>query len=340
MTEVVIVGAGIIGLYTAFVLSRNIPSTKITIIAKHLPGDQSIEYTSPYAGGNFSQISGDDAAAIEYDRLSFIYLDQIFKDYGEKAGLKRLPTTELFDKPLAAAKLETLKKTVPDLEIISDKEYLKSKGASMGIRYTTYNFFSPFFLKFLFNLLQNQGVTFIRRNLKHISQAFDKDTKVVFNCTGVMAAKLGGVKDDKTYPIRGQVVVVRAPHIQENCSLFVDGQPPTYVIPRPNSGGRVILGGYYQEGNWSPETYAYETQSIIDRTTRLLPKLLERGPLEIIDERAGLRPGRKGGARIEKEIIDGKTVIHNYGAGGTGYQSGLGMALKAIALYDSQKARL
>lgn len=31
---------------------------------------------------------------------------------------------------------------------------------------------------------------------------------------------------------------------------------------------------------------------------------------------------REGGARIEAERIDGKLVIHNYGAGGTGFQAG------------------
>ena len=31
--------------------------------------------------------------------------------------------------------------------------------------------------------------------------------------------------------------------------------------------------------------------------------------------------GREGGARIEAEIVNGKKIIHNYGAGGTGYQA-------------------
>lgn len=30
---------------------------------------------------------------------------------------------------------------------------------------------------------------------------------------------------------------------------------------------------------------------------------------------------RKGGARIERELIGDRLVIHNYGAGGTGYQA-------------------
>lgn len=29
---------------------------------------------------------------------------------------------------------------------------------------------------------------------------------------------------------------------------------------------------------------------------------------------------RNGGARLEKQVLDGRVVIHNYGAGGAGYQ--------------------
>jgi hypothetical protein len=32
--------------------------------------------------------------------------------------------------------------------------------------------------------------------------------------------------------------------------------------------------------------------------------------------------GREGGARIAPETINGRLVIHNYGAGGTGFQAG------------------
>lgn len=31
--------------------------------------------------------------------------------------------------------------------------------------------------------------------------------------------------------------------------------------------------------------------------------------------------GREGGARIEPEMIEDRLVIHNYGAGGTGFQA-------------------
>lgn len=50
---------------------------------------------------------------------------------------------------------------------------------------------------------------------------------------------------------------------------------------------------------------------------------------------SGQRPSREGGARVERSeiVVDGRprVVVHNYGAGGTGYQAGYGMALDAVA---------
>lgn len=53
---------------------------------------------------------------------------------------------------------------------------------------------------------------------------------------------------------------------------------------------------------------------------------------------AGARPSREGGARIERESISvggsERLLVHNYGAGGTGFQAGYGMALDAVACVD------
>lgn len=47
-----------------------------------------------------------------------------------------------------------------------------------------------------------------------------------------------------------------------------------------------------------------------------------------------MRPSRLGGARIERDeiAVDGerRVIVHNYGAGGTGFQAGYGMALDAV----------
>ena len=44
--------AGVAGLTTALLLSRN-PTYKITVAAKHMPGDYDIEYASPWAGADY-----------------------------------------------------------------------------------------------------------------------------------------------------------------------------------------------------------------------------------------------------------------------------------------------
>jgi len=44
--------AGVSGLTTALLLSKN-PAYAVTVVAKHMPGDYDIEYTSPWAGANY-----------------------------------------------------------------------------------------------------------------------------------------------------------------------------------------------------------------------------------------------------------------------------------------------
>jgi D-amino-acid oxidase len=41
--EILILGAGVIGLTTSLVLAHTYPNTSIKILAKHFPGDRSIE---------------------------------------------------------------------------------------------------------------------------------------------------------------------------------------------------------------------------------------------------------------------------------------------------------
>lgn len=44
--------AGVSGLTTAYLLSKD-PTNKLTILAKHMPGDYDIEYASPWAGADY-----------------------------------------------------------------------------------------------------------------------------------------------------------------------------------------------------------------------------------------------------------------------------------------------
>lgn len=70
------------------------------------------------------------------------------------------------------------------------------------------------------------------------------------------------------------------------------------------------------------------------RRTNELSQELRQGEQELLAAMSGLRPSREGGARVQREsiVIGGETkaIVHNYGAGGTGFQGGYGMALDAV----------
>ncbi len=337
---IILISAGVVGLYTGFsLLEKGVAANEITVIAEYLPGDESINYTSPYAGGNFSCITGDDPQTLQYDKYTYLNLPKIQKAIGGKTqGLDRYPSTEYWDEKPSQTKIESLESYLQDYKEVID-ESLPS-GSKFGIKFLAWNFNCP---KFLFNLqqyLQSQGVKFIRKKLTHIVQAyFSESTKIVFNCTGIGARSIGGVEDKNVYPGRGQVVVIKAPHIMENVLSWGDREP-TYIIKRPYSNDQLILGGYFQKDDWTAATLKEQTQDILQRTTSLFPKILKENPngnkiedLEILRVAAGLRPCRYGGARIEKEVVElGKILIHNYGASGYGYQAGYGMANKATDL--------
>jgi D-amino-acid oxidase len=207
-------------------------------------------------------------------------------------------------------------------------------GVAFGIKFTTLSINSPAHIAHLQKLLQSReygSISFIKRRLSSLDEAFlSKNTKIVFNCTGNGASTLSGVNDETTYPTRGQIVIVKAPKVTEN--IMRHGKDyETYVIPRPKSGGNVILGGFMQKGNSSADVYHTETQSILKRTKELLP-LLQDPEVEIMAIASGLRPSREGGARVEAEEREKGLVVHNYGAGGTGFQAGMGMAADAVDL--------
>ena len=69
------------------------------------------------------------------------------------------------------------------------------------------------------------------------------EVDVWVNATGLSAKWVCG--DEKTYPIKGQTVLVKGE--AKGARTWVDGD--RYVIPRPGSG-TTILGGTREVGNW------------------------------------------------------------------------------------------
>ncbi|KAI9155098.1 D-amino-acid oxidase [Paramyrothecium foliicola] len=323
---------GIVGLDVALVLAQRGYGRHTTVIAEHLPGDTSVTYTSPWAGCNFSAISGQDANALKWDKAGYAHLTKLASEHPKESFVHRTPSTEMWDNVIPRDKIKHMSDYLEDFKVLPKEEL--PGGVDFAVSFTTVTVNAPSHLLYLYRRLRNEyGVRFIRNKLAGIETAYaNAETRIVFNCTGNAARTLPGVEDPKCYPTRGQVVLTRAPCVKTN--IMRHGKDyETYVIPRPGSNGNVVLGGYMQKGNGDGATYGHETESIVHRTEELSTELRGSGH-EVLAVFAGLRPSREGGARIERDevLVAGqrRAIVHNYGAGGTGFQAGYGMAVDAV----------
>lgn len=164
------------------------------------------------------------------------------------------------------------------------------------------------------------------------------------NATGIGARTL--VPDDNIFPVRGQTITVKG---EAKGITTVDASPDnptpespniTYILPRPHSG-TTVLGGTKQVGTWSGQVNQQTTKEILNRAKEFAPELLNsKGEFDVISAQVGLRPGRRGGARVEIEGVrlpgqvtgDAIVVCHAYGHAGAGYQNSLGSAEKVVRL--------
>ncbi|KAL4961173.1 FAD-binding oxidoreductase [Aspergillus stella-maris] len=331
--SIVILGAGIIGLNVALELSKQGYGRHVTIISKYLPGDSNAEYTSPWAGANFSGISGSYPNALRWDRAGYLALMGLIDRGADEAKyLSKTQSTEYWDEPPSADKIGSVTEYLRDVEIVPEESL--PENVSFGLRFTTITLNAPAHCLHLRSLLERPeygSVKFQRRSVTSLNDAFiSQNTKVVFNCIGNAARSLPGVQDAKCYPTRGQIVLAKAPQVKENMMRHGKNYE-TYIIPRPLSDSTVILGGYLQKGDTHGQVRDDETESILQRTGDLF-LALKSSETEVLRVAVGFRPSRDGGARVERQEIKAGTVVHNYGAGGTGYQAGMGMARDAVDL--------
>jgi D-amino-acid oxidase len=122
------------------------------------------------------------------------------------------------------------------------------KGCQFGVSFTTITVNAPRYIEYLYRVLREQfGVQFVRKRLSNITSAFlHPSTQIVFNCTGNGARTLSGVEDTDCYPTRGQILLTRAPNVRKN--VMRHGKDyETYIIPRPQSNGNIVLGGFMQK---------------------------------------------------------------------------------------------
>ncbi|KAK3390725.1 D-amino acid oxidase-like protein [Podospora didyma] len=350
MPKIVVLGAGVSGLTCALELAKK--GNVVTVVAKHMPGDYDVEYTSPFAGANVLPMALD--ADSRWERRTWPELKRLAANVPE-AGI-HFQTARLMRRKVDAADLFKGKLSdglfLPDpwfKNVLPDYQDLPASSLPANIHsgseFTSVCINTPMYLSWLVGQCAALSVTFKRVTLKHIAEASQfaqggGKADVVINASGLLACRLGGVMDAKVVPARGQTVLVRneAEGIMYCGSGCDDADDELCYIMQRALGGGTILGGTYQKGNWDGNPDPNTALRIMKRAVAAHPELTGGKGIEgldVIRHGVGLRPTREGGVRIEKELMeDGQWVVHNYGHAGWGYQGSYGCAEAVVELVD------
>ncbi|MGI8481017.1 MAG: FAD-dependent oxidoreductase, partial [Chthoniobacterales bacterium] len=147
------------------------------------------------------------------------------------------------------------------------------------------------------------------------------DVDCIINCSGIGAQRL--VPDPDLEPHRGQIAIVEK--LALGYAVVCDDSPFMYAFPR--SGDCVFGGTNTISDERAPDPA--DTERIVAECSRVLN--IDRP--RVLAERVGLRPFRRSGVRIEAELLgDGRTLIHNYGHGGSGFTLSWGCAEEVFDL--------
>lgn len=302
MADVVVVGAGVIGLTSAIRLRE--AGARVALVAADPPA----ETVSAVAAAVWYPTRTDP------DPRVLAWAGQTYDELARQAaagvpGVVMRPTrmfVEPSDDPWWSP-------VVPDFE---------DRGREW--RFTVPTVEMVPYLEWLVARLAGGGVPLTRRRLRGLDEAAEL-APVVVNATGLAAGEL--CADAAVLPARGRIVLVANPGIETSVRREHHPAGMVYVHPRSRD---VVLGGTFEPGEWDTGPDPAAAARIVARCTELVPEL---AGAPVLGELAGLRPVRRGGPRVGPDpdpLPGGARLIHNYGHGGAGVTLSWGCAATVL----------
>jgi D-amino-acid oxidase len=312
MAEILVLGAGVVGLNSALRLALE-TKHKVTVWAA-----DSTNITSAYAGAYWWPSPGvsNQTDLIKWSSESYQFMHAL----GIEAGIINRKIIALMGTPMEPPVWFGI---VPGCRPVTASEANAQFPHGLVLESGPV-IDPPMHLKWLRDQLVDLGVRIEQHKVTSLNETLKK-YQILINCTGLGAREL--CQDNDLHPASGQLVRVAIKTIDR--VMFLGNQPErtAYIIPHNSF---TILGGTYfaNDLDLSPDTD--ETMAILARCNNLCPDLRARKS-DIISVSKALRPVRSA-VRLEKEEMAGGLVIHNYGHGRSGWALAYGCAGTVVEL--------
>lgn len=304
-TEILVVGAGVIGLTTALVLAR--AGHRVRIRTDRPPH----RTTSAAAGAVIGPVPDPDPQLQTW----LEYSDPVFRALAQDSSTG----VRIADGRIAEPGLPEWVGTIPGYAPCPETP----GGISDLIRVRLPVVDMQRYLRWLTAELDALGVPVVVDPVPDLSAARDL-APVVVNCTGAAAARWAG--DPSVRPVRGRQVVVRNPGLTD---FFYQGGPVgSSWVNWFAHGDRVLVGGCAEPDTWDDSPDPAAVAPLLARAAQVEPRLADA---EVLDLLTGLRPFRPT-VRIEAENLGGTRVVHHYGHGANGVMLSWATAREAAEL--------
>lgn len=305
--DVVVVGAGVMGLTTAVCLAER--GARVLVRTAEPPARSTSAVAAALVGGDlFVDPDGPELAWARTTRDTFVAL-AAEPDSGVRVAAGRVVSR-------TGAGIPDDPSGLPGYRPCDPAEHA---GFAVACWMSAPLVDMPAYLDHLQRRLAVAGGEVVTDPVESLSEA----GPVVVNCTGLGAVRLAG--DAAMRPVRGQHVVVENPGITEFLYERGPGAMSTTIVPHRT---RLVLGGTTHPGDWSLSPDAGQTREILRRCVEVEPRI-EGARVLSVD--VGARPARSQ-VRLEAETVDGARVVHNYGHGGIGVSLSWGCAAEAADL--------
>lgn len=264
--EAAVIGCGAVGLATARLLQRN--GFRVRIYARDLPP----QTTSNIAAGQWSPFSvfssGEvtDAFMTQFRRASRLayrhFQDLVSPEY----GVSWIENFSMSSSPIHPGALELeIPEVFPGIRDLQPHEHPFPAPYVRGV--TTMLVETSAYLRAMERDVRLAGAEIVLREFTDPTELIALPEPVVVNCTGLGARDLFG--DEDLVPVRGQLEILLPQHEVDYILLPGAG---LYMMPRSDG---IVLGGSFDNGNWSLDPDPAITRRIVDGHMRLFGQIAD-----------------------------------------------------------------